>query len=88
MYSKRYNRTHLLIYSMEQIPSWEADRFAGSQKNSPHFMEPEGSLLHSQVPDTCLCPEPAHSSPYFTSHFLKIRLNFILPSTPGSPQWY
>jgi hypothetical protein len=27
-------------------------------------MEPEGSLPHSQVPDTCLYPEPAQSSPY------------------------
>jgi len=27
-------------------------------------MEPEGSLPHSQVPDTCPYPEPARSSPY------------------------
>ena len=27
-------------------------------------MEPEGSLLHSQVPATCPYPEPAGSSPY------------------------
>jgi hypothetical protein len=27
-------------------------------------MEPEGSLPHSQVPATCLYPEPAQSSPY------------------------
>ena len=27
-------------------------------------MEPEGSLLHSQVPATCPQPEPAWSSPY------------------------
>ena len=27
-------------------------------------MEPEGSLPHSQVPTTCLYPEPARSSPY------------------------
>jgi hypothetical protein len=26
-------------------------------------MEPEGSLPHSQVPVTCLYPEPAQSSP-------------------------
>ena len=28
-------------------------------------MELEGSLPHSQVSATCLCPEPARSSPYF-----------------------
>ena len=27
-------------------------------------MEPEGSLLHSQLPATCPYPEPAWSSPY------------------------
>ena len=37
-------------------------------------MEPEGSLLHSQMPTTCPYPEPAKSSPYLTSHFLEIHL--------------
>jgi hypothetical protein len=27
-------------------------------------MEPEGSLPHSQVPDTCPYPQPDQSSPY------------------------
>ena len=27
-------------------------------------MEPEGSLPHAQVPDTCPYPEPARWSPY------------------------
>jgi hypothetical protein len=31
--------------------------------NSPHFMEPEGSLPHSQEPPTCPCSEPNRSSP-------------------------
>ena len=43
---------------MEQSPSWEANRF------SANFMEPEGSLPHSQVPATCPYPEPARYSPY------------------------
>ena len=33
-------------------------------RNSPHFMEPEASLPHSQVPATCPYPEPARSSTY------------------------
>jgi hypothetical protein len=56
-----------------------------SQKNSPHFMEPERSLPHSQLPATCPYPEPAQSIPY--PHFQKTHLNIILPSAPGSPQW-
>ena len=50
-------------------------------------MEPKSSLPHSWVPSTSPYPEPARSNPYPTSHFLKIRLNIIGPSTPGSPQW-
>jgi len=40
-------------------------------------MEPEGSLPHSQVPATCPYPEPARSSPYPTSHFLKTHPNIF-----------
>ena len=51
-------------------------------------MEHEGSLPHSQVPATCSYPEPVRTSPYPTSYFLKIHLNIIFPSTPGSPKWH
>ena len=50
-------------------------------------MEPEGSLPHTQVPDTCPLLsqlDPVHTP---TSHFLKIQLNIILPTTPGYPKW-
>ena len=47
-------------------------------------MEPEGSLPHSHVSATCPYTEPTRSSPYPTSHLLKIHLNIILPSMPGS----
>ena len=50
-------------------------------------MKPEGSLPHSQVSVICPYPEPAPSSPYPTSHFLKFHLNIVLPSKPGSPHW-
>jgi hypothetical protein len=38
---------------------------------------------------TLPCPysEPAQSTPCLPSHFLKIRFNVILPSTPGSSKW-
>jgi len=35
---------------MEQSPSSEANRFSDSEEIPAHFMEPEGSLPHSQVP--------------------------------------
>jgi hypothetical protein len=47
-------------------------------------MEPEGSLLHSQVPTTCPYFEPARSSPH--PHFLKLHRNIILSSAPGFPR--
>ena len=50
-------------------------------------MEPESSLPYSQLPATCPYPEPTPSSPQNPLHFLKVRLNVILPSTSGSPQW-
>jgi hypothetical protein len=51
---------------MEQSPSWEANQFAASQEIPRIFMEPEGSLTHSQVPATCPYPEPTPSSPHHT----------------------
>ena len=50
-------------------------------------MEPESSLPHSQMPATCPYPKLARSSPYLTSYFMKIHLNIILSSTPGSTKW-
>ena len=42
------------------------EKLTGSElvKKFPHFMDPEGSLPHSQVPAICPYPEPARSSPY------------------------
>ena len=54
---------------------------------SPHFMEPEISLPHSQVTATCLFPEPDRLIPCPTSHFLQFHLNITLPFTHGSSKW-
>jgi len=44
----------------------------GSQsRNSPHFMEPGGSLLHLQEPTTCPYPEPHQSRLCSPSQFLQ-----------------
>ena len=70
------------------ITTWSRvllEKLTGSHLVKKYFMEPEGSLPHSQVPATSSYPEPARFCPY--PHFLKIRPNIILPSTPGSPKW-
>jgi hypothetical protein len=73
-------RKSYLTYSMMHSPSWEANRFAVSQEIPHIFMEPEGSLPHSQMPATCPYPEPSRSSHIPKLHFLAIHLNVILPA--------
>ena len=68
---------------MEHSP-WEANWFS---RNSPHFIEPEGSLLCLQVPATFPYTEPDQSSACPPSHFLKIHLNITFLSKPESSEW-
>ena len=51
-------------------------------------MEPEGLSPHSQQPPTYPYPELDPSSLYPPSNLSKIRLNIILPSTPGSSKFF
>ena len=79
--------TYLLTYCMQHSPSSEAIRFSAIQE-IPHILW--NRKVHCR---THKCPPPVpilsqlnrvHTP---TSHFLKIHLNIILPSTPGSPKW-
>jgi len=80
---------YLLTYLLTPRNTVLLEKLTGSKlvKKFPTFMEPEGLLPHLQVPATCPYPEPAQSSSCPTSHFLKIQLNIIFPSTPGSSKW-
>jgi len=48
---------------MGQKPFAEADSLSDIQRNSPHFMDPEGSSPSSQQLATRPCPQPDQSTP-------------------------
>jgi hypothetical protein len=83
---KRYLLTYLLTHSMEQSPSWEANRFSASQEITPISWNPKVHYrIHKWPPPVPILSQldPVHNT---TTHFLKIHLNIVLPSTPGSPR--
>jgi hypothetical protein len=72
---------------MEQSPSWEANWFAASQEILRILWKPKVNYrIHKYPPPASILNQfnPVHNP---TSHFLKIRLNIILPSTPWFPQF-
>jgi len=83
----RYLLTYLFTYLILQSPSWEANRFSPSQEIPRILRNPKVHYhIHKCPPPVPILSQldPVHTP---TSHFLKIHLNIIFPSMPGSPKW-
>ena len=71
---------------MEQTSSWEANLFSASQEIPRILWNPKVHYhIHKCPPPVSILNQldPVHT---LTSYFLKIHLNIILQSTPGSPK--
>ena len=76
----------LFTYSMQQSPSWEANRFLASQEIPRFLWNPKVHYrIHKFPPPVPILSQldPVHTP---TSHLLNIHLNIILLSNPGSPK--
>jgi len=86
MHRLTYLLTYLLTPSMEQSPSWEANRFSASQiPRTLWNLKFHYRIYKCLPPVTILSQLDPVRTP--TSHFLKTHLVIILPSMPGSPKW-
>jgi hypothetical protein len=77
-----------VIFSMEQRPSLEANRFSASQEISRISWNPKLHYhVHKCPPTVPILSQinPIHAQ---ISHFLKIHLNITIPLKPGSSKYF
>jgi len=86
--TNKYLLTYLLTYSTEQSLSWKANWFSTNQEIPRILWNPKVHyLIHKYLsPVPILSQLDLVHTP--TSQFLKIHLNIILPSKPGSPKLF
>ena len=76
-----------LTNSMEQSPSWEANRFSGTQETPRIVLNPKVHYLIYKSPSPVPILSQINSVEARLSHFSKFHFNIILPSTSGSSKW-
>ena len=79
--------TYLLPHSMEQSRSWEANTFSASQEIPLVLWNPKVHYRSHKCPPPALSWASSNQSIPPQSHFLKIHLNILIPSMPGSSKW-
>ena len=72
---------------MEQSHSWQSKWFTASREIPSILWNPKVHYRSHKCQPPVPVPSLLDPVPTTTSHFLKIHLNIILPSTPGSPKW-
>ena len=85
--SSNYQVTNQTTNFKDQCPSREANRFSASQEIPRILWNPKVYYYIHNFPT--YAPILSQINPIHVpiSHFLKIRLNIILPSMPGSSKW-
>ena len=84
------NYNNILIYSMEQSPSWEANQISASQKIHPILRDRKVHYhIYKGLPPVPILNQinPVHYPQPPPTHFLNIHLNIILPPMPMSSKW-